>query len=107
MRNLELDYLLLPVSAPPIPDIAAVAASCDLGSDGLGVVRRCEQVHQVSRSLLVGFLFKSHVEVGGLPEHIQERPEREPPRSIGFKAEIDPKPICACGLYRWRGFRQV
>ena len=68
---------------------------------------RREEVHQISCSILVGFLFESHVEVGGLPKHIKERPEREPPRSIGFKAKIDPKAVYACGLYRGRGLPRV
>jgi len=88
-------------------DFAPVDAADDLRSDGLGVVRSREQVHQISCSFPIGFLFKGDVEVRSLTEHIKDRPEREPSRSIGFKAEIDPKPIDACGLDCRRSFRHV
>ena len=58
-------------------------------------------------SFSVGFFLESHIEVGGLPEHKQERPEREPPRSIGFKPEIDAQPIDASRLHRRRSVREV
>ena len=82
-------------------------ASHDLEIDGLAVVRSCEKVHQISCSFPIGFLFEGDVEVGSLAEHIKDRPQCEPARSISFKAEIDPKPINACGLDGRRRFRHV
>jgi len=57
------------------------------------VVGCCEQVHQIAGGVPVGSVFERYVEVGSMPKHVEQRPKRKSPRTIGFKAEIDAKPI--------------
>ena len=52
---------------------------------------RCrQQIHEVAGRFPVFLVLERHIEIGGGPEHVQERPQRKALAPVLLKAEIDP-----------------
>ena len=52
---------------------------------------RCrQQIHEVARGLPVLLVFERHIEIGGGPEHVQERPQCKALAPVLLEPEIDP-----------------
>jgi len=55
------------------------------------IALRCRQeIHEVAGGFPIFFVLERHIEIGGGPEHVQERPQCKALAPILLKAEIDP-----------------
>ena len=55
-----------------------------LGSGGA-----TKKIHEIPRSLAIGFLLEHDVQIRGRSERVQEGPEREPLTAVPGQAEVD------------------
>ena len=57
------------------------------------IALRCRQkIHEVAGCLPVFLAFERHIEIGGGPEHVQERPQCKALAPVLLEAEIDRDP---------------
>ena len=55
------------------------------------IALRCRQeIHEVARSFPVFLVLERHINIGGGPEHVQERPQCKALAPVLLKPEIDP-----------------
>lgn len=75
------------------PDQSPKSSLCPGRVRGTVILGCCQKVHKVRRSFPIFLRFECDIEVRCLAEQMEERPQREASRPIGFQAKVYPKAV--------------